>query len=75
MIEKNSDLAPDSCSTNNKNSLVADRSQGQGTEPPLLPAGTAAAGEAPSPDLGAGLVEGNLASRRVEGGLSRAFPG
>lgn len=35
---------------------MADRSQGQGTEPPLLPAGTAAAGEAPSPDLGAGLV-------------------
>ena len=35
---------------------MADRSQGQGTEPPLLPAGTAAAGEAPSPDLRAGLM-------------------
>lgn len=49
---------------------MADRSQGQGTEPPLLPAGTAAAGEAPGPDLRAGLVTRGGRSHRREAGDS-----
>lgn len=51
-LRKNSDLAQDICSTNNKNRLVAVCSQGQRTEPPLLPVWDHSCRRAPRPGLG-----------------------